>query len=211
MGQLIATEVTMKSGKNLLPTMLLVSMMLLPAVSSAQELLSNPSFGTDLSSWIGVGWWSSEDCCGNIGSATYINQDYGYSARYIVRQCVELPAADEAFDLSGYIYVPVGQSGDGWGKLGLVWYSLPGCAAAGFIGGEDAASVFPGSSWQSTRRRAIAPATAVSVYVTATNQKTSESGTFQVYVDAVSLVMLDKIFADDFESGDTSAWAATVP
>jgi hypothetical protein len=212
--QLIATEVTMVSSKNLLSSALLVLVMLVPATGSAQELLSNRHFLTDLTDWIGVGWWSSEDCFNDpkSGSATYINQDAGYSARYVGRQCVELPATDQVYALSGYLYVPLGQSGDGWGKLGLVWYSLPGCAAAGFIGGDDTPNVVADSSWQTTALQlADAPATAVSVYVTITNQKTSTSGTFEIYADELSLVMLDKLFVDGFESSDTTAWSVSVP
>jgi hypothetical protein len=204
----------MVSSKNLLSSALLVLVMLVPATGSAQELLSNRHFLTDLTDWIGVGWWSSEDCFNDpkSGSATYINQDAGYSARYIVRQCVELPATSQVYAFSGYLYVPVGQSGDGWGKIGLVWYSLPGCGGAGFIGGDDAPHAYPDSSWQYTAiPLADAPATAVSVYVAITNQKTSSSGTFEAYVDELSLVMLDKLFVDGFESGDTTEWSVSVP
>jgi hypothetical protein len=203
----------MVSTKNLLSTVLLGSIMLVPALASTQDLLSNRHFEADLTDWIGSGWWSSEDCFSDIksGSATYINQLSGTSAWYIARQCVELPSVGEAYDLSGYLFVPTGQSGVGWGKLGLVWHSLPACDPAGFIDGNDAPHAYANSSWQTRSIRVVAPDTAVSVFVTLINQKTSEGGVFQVYADELSLVELDKIFADGFESSDTTEWSSSVP
>jgi hypothetical protein len=211
---LIATEVIMKINKHLVLTMLLIGFVLAPAAASAQDLLSNRHFESDLTGWTGVGWWSSEDCFSDpkTGSVTYINQTAGTAAWYIARQCVELPAADEVYLMSGYLAAPTSQTGDGWAKIGLVWYSVAACGAAGFIDGSDAPHVYPTTdAWQTTRQYAVPPPGAVSVYFAITNQKTSEQGTFQIYADEVSLIVLSKIFVDGFESGDTTAWSATVP
>jgi len=70
--------------------------------ASAQNLLVNPDFDTDISGWSGVGVWSPLDAWGSptSGSATWINMQIGGGANYL-EQCVELVPFFEGYDLSG--------------------------------------------------------------------------------------------------------------
>jgi hypothetical protein len=75
---------------------------LLSANVSAQNLLVNPDFDTDLSGWSGIGSWSQLDAWGSpsSGSATWINSFPSGGAAYL-DQCVELAPFFEGYDLSG--------------------------------------------------------------------------------------------------------------
>ena len=70
--------------------------------ASAQNLLVNPDFDTDISGWSGVGVWNPLDAFGSptSGSATWINTQVGGGANYL-EQCVELVPIFEGYDLSG--------------------------------------------------------------------------------------------------------------
>jgi len=57
----------------------------------------------------------------------------------------------------------------------------------------------------------MAPFAAVSAYVYTLNHKSSSGGTFQVSTDSLSFVVVDPIFSDGFELGDTSKWSESIP
>ena len=193
-------------------TLLLVVLWLTPSTSGAQNLLTNPDFAS-FADWIGSGWWVLNDCCGEpqSGSATYINQQTGPSNVFIARQCVELMLPGQYYEISGFFHIPAGQTGSGWGQIGVGWYSSGSCASGNFIGGADAPIVMNTGSWRRTSAVIKAPFAAVSAYVFTINQKWSSGGTFQVSTDSLSLIVVDPIFSDGFESGDTLKWSAAVP
>ncbi len=192
--------------------MILTVTIIVPAAVGAQDLLSNQHFNSNLSGWVGAGWWDAEDCFADpkSGSAAYENQISGFNSTYVVRQCVELPASGQLYRLSGYLKVPAGQTGTGWAQIGLAWYSSGGCAVASLLDGADT-SVNEAGSWQQRSRTVAAPYVAVSAYVYAINQKTSDSGEHKILVDELSFTMLDSIFRNGFESGNLTAWSASVP
>ena len=78
--------------------------------ASAQNMLVNPNFDTDLAGWGGNGWWDQEDAFGSplSGSATWIN-DWPSAGSIYEDQCVPVPSDFKAFDLAGYVYIPTGQ------------------------------------------------------------------------------------------------------
>jgi hypothetical protein len=203
----------MDGSKQMLKTVLAAGLLVMAVIpAGAQELLTNGGFTTDLAGWTGSGSWDSNDYLGSpgSGSATYICQDPGTVTYYIVRQCVDLASLGEVYMLSGYFYIPAGQSGTGWGQLGMAWYSAAGCDAASYVGGADAPSVSTTGQWLQTRGMFLLPTDVVSVYVYAVNTKTRSDGVFQVATDELSFFMLDKIFTDGFESGNTTAWSITI-
>jgi hypothetical protein len=74
----------------------------LPVTMSAQNLVVNPDFDTDLTGWSGIGVWDPLDAFGSptSGSATWVNTQVGGGAIYL-DQCVELTPFFEGYDLSG--------------------------------------------------------------------------------------------------------------
>ena len=198
--------------RTLLVAVLLLVTWSVPTLSSAQNLLSNPDFAS-FWDWVGSGSWVPEDCCGDpqSGSATYINQFPGPYGVYIARQCVELMVPGEYYELSGLFHIPSGQSGSGWGQLGVSWYSSASCVAGDYIDGADAPIVTATGLWQETTTVIRAPLTAVSAYVYTYNHKSSSGGVFQVSTDHLFFAVTDKIFTDGFETGDTTRWSTTVP
>ena len=83
--------------------------------ASAQNLLVNPDFDTDvIPGWDGLGVWDPMDAFGSpsSGSATWTNTFTSGGAAYL-QQCIEVPVFFEGFDLSGFSLVPSGQASTG--------------------------------------------------------------------------------------------------
>jgi len=68
---------------------------------SAQNLIVNPDFDTDLTGWSGLGSWDPLDVFGSLasGSATWLNNWAGAGGSVYLMQCVELTVPIESFDL----------------------------------------------------------------------------------------------------------------
>lgn len=176
----------------------------------AQNLLVNPDFDTGVVDWSGfLGVWDSRDVIGSLtsGSATWTNTWVAGGAIYLW-QCVELGPDFEAYDLAGYAFIPSGQPGAGSTNINLVFYSDSGCGTV--ITGFGTANYSGLDHWQLLTRTDWAPNGVVSARVGLINQKTS-GGDFQVLHDAIYFGRSpDLLFADGFESSDTSEWSAVV-
>lgn len=180
---------------------------LLTVSASAQNLLVNPDFDTDLAGWEGPGVWDAADAFGSpsSGSATWIN-DYAAGGSTIVRQCVELTPLIKGYDLAAYVFIPSGQPGGGYTNLAVAFYSDTGCNTYFTGAGTQNFSEF--DSWTLLDLTGWTPSGAGSARITVVNQKSS-SGDFQTYCDAFFFAANpDMLFADGFETMDTSEWSA---
>lgn len=182
----------------------------LPTGASAQNMLINPDFDTDVTTgWSGLGVWDPMDAFGSptSGSAMWINDFTGGGAHYL-NQCIEIPGFTGGFDLSGWTYVPSGQASTGQSYLLAVFFSDPGCA--------DPISVFQTSNfagfdaWVRLMLIGWSPPESSSVEISLVNTK-DQPGDYQVFHDAVFFgPNPDMVFGDGFETGDTSQWTSAV-
>jgi hypothetical protein len=178
------------------------------AGASAQNLLVNPDFDTDLSGWSGPGVWDVPDAFGSSssGSATWINT-FGAGGALYVMQCVELVPWIEGYDLAGYGFVPSSQPGSGYTYLSVAFFSDAGCST--YITGFSSAQSSVLDAWTLLSLTGWTPNGAASAQIAVANQKTSP-GDFQVWGDAIFFGRdPDVIFADGFQSGDTSEWTSS--
>jgi hypothetical protein len=175
--------------------------------ASAQNLLVNPDFDTDVLGWSGLGIWDPLDAFGSptSGSATWTNTWAAGGALYLV-QCVELGPDFEAYDLGGYALIPSGQAGEGYTHLNVSFYSDAGCGT--HISGWSTANYSGLDIWQWLTLTDWAPNGVVSARVGFLNQKTA-TGDFQTLHDAMFFgPNPTMIFGDGFQSSDTSEWSA---
>ncbi len=181
-----------------------VTVFLAPGVS-AQNLLVNPDFDTDLAGWDGPGVWDPADAFGSpsSGSATWIN-DYTAGGSTFVRQCVELSPWIEGFDVAAHVFIPSGQPGSGYTYITVAFYSDPTCDTYIFAFGSQNAVAF--DVWMLLNFTDWTPNGAAGARIAVTNQKTAP-GDFQTFADSVYFAQNpEMVFGDGFESGDLAAW-----
>ena len=110
----------------------------------------------------------------------------------------------------GVVRIPGGQLETGHAFLLVQWYDEAECG-----GGQVGLSATTGVSttepevWYTDFAFAEAPLGAQSARLRLSVWKNEDSGTLQPHFDKVSFAAV--VFVDSFESGDTSAWSATVP
>lgn len=178
--------------------------------ASAQNMLVNPDFDTDVTTgWSGIGVWDPMDAFGSptSGSVTWINTWASGGAIYHT-QCVELGQDFEAYDLGGYAFIPSGQPGAGYTHIHVAFYSDSGCVTQ--ISGWATPDFSGLDNWQSLARTDWAPNGVVSARIGLFNQKTS-AGDFQTFHDLIYFGRsAEMLFADGFQSGDTFQWGSAV-
>ncbi len=178
-----------------------------PTGALAQNLLANPDFDIDVSGWSGLGWWDPMDIDDSAasGSGTWIN-DWAAGGSLYLLQCAEIPVSVRSFDLIGYVFIPSGQAGQGESMLNLVFYSDAECSD--LIYGVGTSTVTGFDTWHPMRLTGWIPPNALSARVGLQNQKTAP-GDYQVFHDAIFFgPNPEMIFADGFETTDTSGWSA---
>ncbi len=191
--------------------LLVASVIVVPAatVVSAQNLLVNPDFDTDVSGWAGLGVWDPVDAFGSptSGSATWINTWAGGGAHYFL-QCIEVPIFFEGFDLSAYTNIPSGQASTGESYLVVIFYSDPDCTD--LIDAHSTSSYTGLDTWHLLTLSGWSPDGFGSVKIGLANHK-DQAGDFQIFHDAVFFgPNPDAVFSDDFESADVSGWDGAV-
>lgn len=194
-----------RSGYAVVPV--LVALVLTAAGASAQNMLVNPDFDNDLSGWDGPAMWDPADAYGSdsSGSATWIN-DYAAGGSTIVRQCVNFTQWIEGFDLAAFAFIPSGQPGEGYTYLTVAFYSDSDCGT--YMTGRGSQSFSDFDNWVLVHLTGWTPSGAASVQIAAANQKTAP-GDFQTYCDAFFFAANpEMVFADGFETADTSEWSA---
>ena len=177
--------------------------------ASAQNLLVNPDFDTDVVGWSGLGIWDPMDAFGSptSGSATWTNTWASGGALYFT-QCVEISAFFEGYDISGYIYIPAGQAGGGHSYINAVFYSDSACADV--INGYSTPTYSGFDTWQLVNLSGWMPGGSASARIGIANIK-SQTGDFQIFHDAIFFGPNPAmIFGDGFESVDVSGWSNAV-
>ena len=184
-----------------------MAMVLTAAGASAQNMLANPDFDTDLAGWDGPAVWDPLDAFGSpsSGSATWIN-DYAAGGSTIVRQCVNFASWIEGFELSAQVFIPSGQPGAGYTYLTAAFFFDSDCGT--YLTGLGSQSFSDFDNWALVNLTGWTPVGAASVQIAIANQKTAP-GDFQTYGDAIYFAgNPEMVFADGFESMDTSEWSA---
>ena len=196
-------------------SMVLITVILISGMATAQTLVVNGDFDTNVAGWtelsIPLSWDGSSDWQGNpaSGSALILN-NAAFADNSGAIQCVDGIVAGEVYSLSAWLRVPSGQTGTGAARVFIWYYSEPGCA--GTWVGESSTPVMAASDvWIGlSSGDTVAPATAQSVKVYLNNFKYTETGIYQASYDHVAFTLIG-VFADGFESGDTTEWSASVP
>ena len=191
--------------------------MMVASVAAAQNLVVNGDFDNDVSGWtemssILLSWDPTSDYQNSpeSGSALIVNADLSANSGAV--QCVNGIVGGEAYGLSAWLRAPTGQSGQGNGGVFVWWYVVPNCGGSQTVG-PVTGYITTSDSWvEVVAPSEEAPPGTQSAIVYLNNAKTSPTpGEYRVYYDHVLLTAGGAIFSDDFESGDTSAWSATVP
>ncbi len=185
----------------------------------AQNLISNGSFDTDLAGWTvttstnaTVGWVSRDaDDSGASGSVEATNLLMNGGSSQMLWQCFEGSEGDEiSFDLM--VYQPSGQPGEGWGGCRSRLYDGPGCTGSVLDYTFCSKNAPQGSfdQWLPVSRSCMLPAGSASVMVILAVTGVSGGTSFTADFDNV-VISNTAIFADGFESGNTSGWTSQIP
>ena len=188
-------------------TVLAMTVFLAPGIS-AQNLLINPDFDTDLVGWEGPAVWDPADVFGlpSSGSATWVNTTTGGSI--VVGQCVELVPWIEGIDVAAYVYSPSVQPGSGHTTLNIVFYSDASCTH--YLTGFGSPAFFGLDNWTELNINGWSPSGAASAKISVGNQKDAP-GDFQTYCDAIYFGRNpEMLFGDGFETMDTTDWSAVI-
>ncbi len=155
--------------------------------------------------------WDPSDCqqAPNSGSGLITN-DHDGTFHTGVLICIDGVVPGQVYDLGGMLRVPTGQTGIGFAYIGFYWYDAPGCAGTQtWAGGTP--WVATSDDWVSvTMWGNVAPPGTQSAWVTlASNKSSAGTDAYLSYYDNVYFEVFGRIFADGFESGDTSLWLTT--
>lgn len=185
-----------------------------PYASAApgENLLANPGFTSDLSGWIlfvGEADWDPLDADNSpsSGSAFLTHHDTS-SQTQVLLQCLPV-AEDRDFNLSGRTYIPSGQAVAGFGFVRVLWFRDEGCVDFIDSGLTNSSSAL--DEWRTLRSIVLqSPTDTESARVSLVLGGPFGPGNdFSAHFDNV--VFYEGLFADGFESGDTSFWTDTVP
>lgn len=196
-----------------------VCLLLLCAPLTAQNVVVNGTFDSDFTGWTDLSGtnsaaaWSSFDAddSGSSGSADLTNLLMNGGSSAILSQCFDVNPGDLlTFGLQ--VFQPSGQGGEGQAGFRSRFFPESGCMGSFLTGPSEyvASNVF--DQWVPTTESAVVPGGFVSVklYLAVIG---SPGGTeFGAFFDNVDMtVTTGLIFADDFESEDTSEWSTTAP
>jgi len=100
--------------------------------ASAQNVVVNPDFDIDVSSWIPngatVGFDSAQNIVGTPGSGSIlVTNNIGNGATVSVRQCIDVPLSVGTYDFGGWILFPTGQVGTGSAGIAVSFYPAANC------------------------------------------------------------------------------------
>jgi hypothetical protein len=159
--------------------------------ASAQNLVANPGFDSDLSGWsviLGDGSWSPLDCCGNpaSGSASITAGPGPSSGSTLVSDCIGVTPGS-SYDLvvqAETLAVPPDFL-NGSGIATVTWYDN-GIPCSDILAG-DAGGLFieAGTGWRSFGKTFVAPATSVAAKVTLVVQGGGLSQAIDLHFDDI--------------------------
>jgi len=183
---------------------------------SAQNMVSNPNFDDGLTDWEayqpgnGVLLWSNTmDAGGSAvpGSASVAVFD-GNFISFGVKQCLPV-VAGESYRFGASYHVSFDTGTAGWGVSAISWFEGPGCTGNEPEGAGGNAITTAGSWQVSVNEGAEAVSTAQSAELRLIAHKTTGAGMVSAYIDRAFFERIS-IFADGFESGNSSAWSQTI-
>ncbi|NJL29614.1 MAG: DUF11 domain-containing protein [Thermoanaerobaculia bacterium] len=130
-----------------------------------------------------------------------------------IAQCVELGALDNPYVLSGRLLVDTSLSALLGFEVECGMFSVPACAGTPFASATAVNTLVADTNdtwteWQADDVTLLPGTVSVRCDLVITN---ALAASFEVYLDQLRLEGAGLIFADGFESGDTSAWTAQVP
>ena len=176
---------------------------------ASENLLANPAFDQDLGGWqlaspTGSSWDAADaDDAFSSGSLRFV--DPGSVATPGVVQCVDLPTGehDRFFRVRGARRIDAGQAEV---RIDVLFRAGSGCSGAelGTATLEGPASGPTGGAWSSFGGPVTPPDGAASAWVWFLLPPVG--GGLEAGLDSLVFESLQALFADGFESGDTSAW-----
>jgi len=175
------------------------------AVPASSQLLVNPDFDTDLSGWFTRIYhsWSPEDCLGSPASGSLLaTKDYASGSLLNADQCFEV-AAGELLGLNVKYLIPdTSEDAEVW--ISIACYAQPGCgdlidfSQTGPFVVKGAWAVAQVPSFESPAGT-VACQVHLGVAEAVDNVVPVEAHFDNAFLDSV-------LFADGFETGNTSAW-----
>lgn len=162
-------------------TFLVASALLLSIrAASAQNLVSNGNFDTNVIGWVPESAasleWDGALGSPGPGSARITNTDAGPGQGHGISQCLGTVTAGRLYNWGGRLYFPSGQARTGSVQIGLRWLNGPGCTGSDIS--QPRLSTTAQSSWVPlTASNQPAPAGAVSVQFVAFTSKVEAGGT----------------------------------
>ncbi len=162
------------------------------APASAQNLIVNPDFASDLSGWTvpllplgwGVGWIGGGGADGPGSVRISVNADVGAN-NVVLTQCVDV-APSSSYDFGAHVFLVGGLDRIPIGQLSVAWYTSAGCVnvVGGALSSTTDTTV---DAWQSVSAAGqMSSAGAVSAMVSLIFQ-TPGSGTATLFYDDVYL------------------------
>jgi uncharacterized repeat protein (TIGR01451 family) len=186
--------------------------------SDPGNIFANGHFDCDGSLWNAVAatpaeisWTGAEDSddADDSGAMHFTNLAPGTDTSFRLWQCYDIPA-DQLFDVSVRVRLAAAP-GD---FIGFVrrceFFNSPGCL--GQLGAQTAALALQdtGGDWLTIGAQLARPVGAVAARCDFSFE-TPTAESFDGWLDATRFAGTGGLFSDGFESGDTSAWSATVP
>ena len=143
---------------------LFAALLLCATPALAGNLLSHPTFDTDLSGWayVGTGIWDPSDALAQANSGSVVGTNSSASPftyeTVLVSACLPVNAG-AAYDASLDFRIPTGQGVTVNPFLEIAWYSQAGCSGLDYLGGNSIASgTTADGAWH--RTASASPATA---------------------------------------------------
>jgi DNA-binding beta-propeller fold protein YncE len=185
------------------------------------NLLVNPNFDEDLDSWETTTVPPSDfepaddDADGAIfsGSALMVN-DSGMDVTHELSQCTAVPAFDGVLQLEGVVRLTKLGAADPMALAGATFFDGPGCTGAVLrVTGSTAIIGDTGGIWEPIEMQLGAPPPGtVSIRTSFFTMVASVApAEFEANIDNTALRMVDVLYADGFESGDTTGWDDVQP
>ena len=202
------------SGVSLFAFLLFFSL-LLGSRDLYAQLLSNTQFDTDVNGWTApltaTIHWDPLDAGASLtsGSAVVTNISDTVGDSTGARQCTGGVSEAITYQVGAEIYIPGSQTETGRADILVQWYSDISCT--NFISTANTSSVSTATpdAWLQVSGFLQAPTGSQSARIRLSVRKEEDSGSLAAHFDNVIFVST-LIFADGFESGDTSAWSSTV-
>ena len=196
-------------------TILGVAILFVVSPTWSQNLVSNPDFDSDVTGWPPLSQasivWASLDSSGSpvSGSAMVTNLSTTAHDGTGARQCINGLTGGQNYRVAADILIPSGQSESGDAYILVQWYDQPGCSS-GFLGLFERPKILTSTPdiWYTSASTGEAPPGTLAARFRLSITKQEAFGMVDAHFDHV--IMEPALFADGFESSDTSAWSTVV-